>query len=228
MINSLLVVILICCLFFAFRGLSRIKLSPLLNPLLLCIALISTLLLVLDVDYQTFFIAAKPLHFFLEIAVVALAYPLYLQFHDIKFYFLHILVCSFIGVTSATLLAFTLCEVFSVHEQLSASLAALSVTTPITILISAELGGINAIAAVMVILVGMFGGIFGISLLRLLNITHPKVMGIALGVSCHAIGTASAIEYHPTAGAYASAAMTISAVTTAIWVPPFYTWLSVL
>ncbi|MBD1583148.1 LrgB family protein [Pseudoalteromonas sp. S16_S37] len=228
MTSSALVVILICALFYLFRRVYRAYPISLLNPLLMCIVTISTALLVLDIEYQVFFFAAQPIHFFLEVAVVALAYPLYMQFHDIKRYFVHILLCSFIGVSSATVIALLLCKLFSVDEQLSASLAALSVTTPITIIVSESLGGVSAIAAIMVILVGVFGGIFGLSLLDKLHIKHPKAQGIALGVACHAIGTASAFEHHPITGAYASAAMTISAITTAIWVPPFYTWLAML
>ncbi|BBN82166.1 membrane protein [Pseudoalteromonas sp. A25] len=228
MISSALIIISVCALFYIFRQLYRAYPVSLLNPLLMCIIAISSVLLMFDIQYQIFFVAAQPIHFFLEIAVVALAYPLYMQFHDIKRYFVQILLCSFVGISSATLIAFSLCKLFIVDAQLSASLAALSVTTPITIIVSERLGGVSAVAAIMVILVGVFGGVFGLSLLEKMNIKTPKAQGIALGVSCHAIGTASAIEHHPIAGAYASAAMTISAVTTALWVPLFYTWLTTL
>ncbi len=215
-------------LFLLFRRLYAKHRSAIFNPLLLCIIVISTWLLTFDVNYHEFFQAAQPIHFFLEVAVVALAYPLYSQFRSIKHYFLPLVACSFAGVTSATLVAFLLCRLYTTDAQLSASLAALSVTTPITLLISESLGGMSAIAAIMVILVGIFGGIFGVTILTQLNVVHPQAKGIALGVSCHAIGTASALEYHPAAGAYASAAMTISAVVTAVWVPPFYRWLTML
>ncbi|CAM4157790.1 LrgB family protein [Pseudoalteromonas byunsanensis] len=228
MISSLFVCALICILFVLLRKLSAKYQTPIFNPLLLCIVVISTWLLTFDVNYHDFFQAAQPIHFFLEVAVVALAYPLYTQFRSIKHYFLPLVACSFVGVTCATLVAFLLCQLYSADAQLSASLAALSVTTPITLLISESLGGMTAIAAIMVILVGIFGGIFGLTILTQLNVVHPQAKGIALGVSCHAIGTASALEYHPAAGAYASAAMTISAVVTAVWVPPFYHWLITL
>ncbi|MCF6435812.1 LrgB family protein [Pseudoalteromonas sp. MMG022] len=228
MINSLLTCALVGALYLLFRTLHTKYQTPTLNPLLLCIMVISAWLLTFEVNYQTFFQATQPIHFFLEVAVVALAYPLYTQFGSIKQHFVPLVACSFIGVTCATLVAFILCQLYSADDQLSASLAALSVTTPITLLISESLGGMSAIAAIMVILVGIFGGIFGVAILTRLNIMQPQAKGIALGVSCHAIGTASALEYHHAAGAYASAAMTVSAVVTAIWVPPLYHWLITL
>lgn len=132
------------------------------------------------------------------------------------------------GVTSATLVAFILCKLFAVPDELLHSLLALSVTTPITLIVTDGLNGIPAIAAFMVILIGMFGAVFGLSLLNLLKIKDQRAKGLALGVVCHGIGTAAAIEHHPQAGAFASASMIISALITAVWVPILYAILTSL
>jgi putative effector of murein hydrolase len=167
-----------------------------------------------------------PIHWMLEVAVVCLAYPLYYQFNQLKSYLPILLFCSFMGITSATVLAFILCQIFNTPPELTRSLMALSVTTPITILTTQSLSGIGPIAAIMVILIGVFGALFGVYILNTINVKSPQAQGIALGVSCHAIGTAAALEQNPVCGAFASAAMTISAFITAIWVPILYTLLA--
>ncbi|WP_440055700.1 LrgB family protein [Pseudoalteromonas sp. T1lg65] len=215
-------------LFIAARKLYQHWPIALLNPVLLCIVVISSAILLFDLKYLDYQMATMPIHYLLEPAVVALAYPLYTQFHRIKPVFLSLCLCSWVGISVATLSAFLLCRWFAAPEAISASMAALSVTTPITLLITELLGGIPAVAAIMVILIGVFGGVFGIALLSLLGVKQPQAKGSALGISCHAIGTAAALEHHPIAGAFASATMTISTLITALWVPMFYHWLSTI
>ncbi|WP_125716345.1 LrgB family protein [Pseudoalteromonas rubra] len=225
MINMLLGCSVTLVLFFVMRRLNQRWRSPVLNPVLLCIVIISACLLISDVDYIDYRNATTPISFFLEIAVVALALPLYQQLNSIRPYLVLICACSFVGISSATLLAFLLCQLFGASTALSASLMALSVTTPITLIVTDSLNGLPEVAAIMVILIGVLGGVFGLSLLSLAGVTQPQAKGIALGVACHAIGTAAAMEHHPAAGAFASAAMIISAVITASWVPVLFTLL---
>ncbi|MCO7187037.1 MULTISPECIES: LrgB family protein [unclassified Pseudoalteromonas] len=225
MINLLLGCTFTLVLFALMRRVNQSWHSPLFNPVLLCILIISTTLLSGDIDYIDYRNATKPVSFFLEVAVVALALPLYQQLHTIRPYLLLISLSSFIGITCATLIAFCLCQLFSAPGTLTASLMALSVTTPITLIVTDSLSGFPGIAAIMVILIGVLGGVFGLSLFTLAGVTKPQAKGIALGVACHAIGTAAAMEHHPAAGAFASAAMIISAVITASWVPMLFTLL---
>ncbi|RZQ53264.1 hypothetical protein C1E23_10055 [Pseudoalteromonas phenolica] len=226
--TSAITCLFIIVLFFAARKLNARFDSPLLNPLLVSILILSLLLILTGVSYEDFASASLPIHLLLEIAVVALAYPLYTQFHDIKRSFGLLCVCSFIGVSSAAGLAFLLCQLFSAPEALYNSLMALSVTTPITLIITDLLAGLPAIAAVMVILIGMFGAVFGLTLLSLFKVSDQRAKGIALGVVCHGVGTATAMEHHPQAGAFASASMIISALITALWVPILYAILTSL
>ncbi|OCQ19915.1 hypothetical protein A7985_18620 [Pseudoalteromonas luteoviolacea] len=225
---SLTVCLATFALFIAIRILYNQKPFPLLNPVLLSMVLIAVLLTVSSVDYYAYYLASMPINILLEPAIVALAYPLYTQFKAIRPILLFLIVCAFIGISLSTGLAFMLCVLFQVGPNLTASLMALSVTTPVTVLITDMIGGIPSIAAAMVILIGIFGSVFGLSLLQLCNVTQPQAKGIALGVSCHAIGTATAMEHHPQAGAFASAAMIISAIISAFWVPIFFTILSSL
>ena len=88
MLSDLLTTMFVCTfitgLFLVTRKLNSQFRSPLLNPLLLCIVMLSAVLVFADINYQDFSKASYPIHFFLEVAVVALAYPLYKQMHEIK------------------------------------------------------------------------------------------------------------------------------------------------
>ncbi|QPB83924.1 LrgB family protein [Pseudoalteromonas rubra] len=225
MINMLMGCTFTLVLFAIMRRVNHRWRSPMFNPVLLCIVLISAALLLSNIDYIDYRNATTPISFFLEIAVVALAVPLYQQLHAIRPYLILISLSSFLGISCATITAFMLCQWFAAPEPLMASLMALSVTTPITLIVTDTLSGIPGVAAIMVILIGVLGGVFGLALLTLAGVTQPQAKGVALGVTCHAIGTAAAMEYHPAAGAFASAAMIISAVITASWVPVLFTLL---
>ncbi|WP_192508081.1 LrgB family protein [Pseudoalteromonas aurantia] len=226
MSNLLLISGLTIALFFLCRALYKRIPTPLLNPVLTTICISSTILLALDIRYIDYKAATMPINFFLELAVVSLAYPIYMQFRIVKKSLLLLISSSFTGVSVATVGAYFLCLGFNASPNLTASLAALSVTTPISLIVTESLNGLPAVAAIMVILIGVFGGVFGLHILSFLAIDKPQAKGVALGVSCHAIGTATAIEYHPQAGVFASAAMTISALITAFWVPILYKWLT--
>ncbi len=128
-------------LFFSARKLYQRISLPILNPVLICILAISAFLLFTKFDYKIYQQATLPIHYLLEPAVVALAYPLYKQFHQIKPVFFALCLTSWLGVSLSTLSAFLICQFFAADPQLSASMAALSVTTPITLLISDYLGG---------------------------------------------------------------------------------------
>ena len=94
--------------------------------------------------------------------------------------------------------------------------------------VSATMGGIPAIAAGLVIIVGMMGAMIGFPLLKLAGVTHPEAQGLAMGASAHAIGTGAAAEVGAVQGAFASLAMVVCGIATALLAPPLfhlYLWL---
>ncbi|WP_281546631.1 LrgB family protein [Pseudoalteromonas sp. PAR1] len=192
------------------------------NPVCWAIVLVSALLVALKLPYEPFAKHSKVLSWFLEPAIVALALPLYQQFIHVKKNLLLILISCSLGVINATVVASFICYLFDAPAQLSASLASLSVTTPITLLVTDALGGIPSLAAAMVIFIGVLGAIFGNLIFSLINIRNAQAKGVAIGTACHAIGTASLIVEQPKAGAFASVAMALSALLSAIIVPLLY------
>lgn len=216
----------IIILFIALRAvnlkINQSILKSLTNPVFLSIGIIALLLVNLKLPYSQFASHSQLLTWLLEPAIVALALPLYQQFMHVRKNFLLILVTCSIGIVNATLVAFVLSVLFTVPSQLSASVAALSVTTPIALLVTDSLGGISSLAAAMVIFIGLLGALFGILLLKLIKIFNFEAQGIAIGTACHAIGTAAAIAEHPKIGAFSSVAMALSALLTAVIVPLLY------
>lgn len=195
------------------------------NPVFLSIAIIALLLINLNLPYSKFAYHSQLLSWLLEPAIVALALPLYQQFIHVRKNLLLILGTCSLGIVNATFVAFLLSVFFKVPSELSASVAALSVTTPISLIVTDSLGGISSLAAAMVIFIGLLGALFGFMLFKLVKIGSHESQGVAMGTACHAIGTAAALAEHPKIGAFSSVAMALSALLTAIIVPLLYPFL---
>ncbi|MCG7570888.1 LrgB family protein [Pseudoalteromonas sp. CNC9-20] len=215
-------------LFLAFRALHAKVRSPLCNPVLLTIAASAFILSAWHIDINEYRAHTQIFDYLLELAVVALAVPLYKQIHQLRRQLLLMFIAVAAGIITATTTAVVITSLLRVPEQLQASLASLAVTTPITLLVTEQLGGLGSIAASMVILIGIVGAIAGFNTLKLTGIRHKGAQGVALGGACHAIGTATAIADNETSAAYASAAMALSALLSPIIVPIYYPWLASL
>jgi putative effector of murein hydrolase len=99
------------------------------------------------------------------------------------------------------------------------TLAPKSVTSPIAMAVSEQMGGIPALAAVFVILTGILGALFGPLLFALMRVRSSAAKGLALGVVTHGIGTARAMQIDPVAGAFAALGMGLNGVVTAVVLP---------
>jgi putative effector of murein hydrolase len=86
--------------------------------------------------------------------------------------------------------------------------------------ISEQLGGEPALTAVLVTFTGVLGAILVTPLMNLLRVRSYAARGFAAGLAAHGIGTARALSVDPIAGAFAAIAMGMSALVTALIVPP--------
>jgi putative effector of murein hydrolase len=91
-----------------------------------------------------------------------------------------------------------------------------SITTAIGMGVAEELGGITAITVAVIIVTGIFGNIIGEAVCKALKITDPVAVGLALGTSAHAIGTAKAMELGETEGAMSSLAIVTAGIITVL------------
>lgn len=193
--------------------------SPLVNPVIITILILSTALLLSDTDYQTYFNGTQLIHFLLGPATVSLAIPLHKQMPMIRRYLFPLCVSLLIGSFTAIVTAVGFAWLLGGGKQILLTLAPKSVTTPIAMGISESIGGLPALTAALVILTGLIGATFGSLIFSFLRINDAKAQGLALGIAAHGIGTSRAFQIGETAGAFSGLGMSTNAILSAILVP---------
>ncbi|ATA18643.1 putative murein hydrolase (TIGR00659 family) [Gibbsiella quercinecans] len=205
--------------FYAARQLAIKLHMPLLNPLLVSMALIIPFLLLTGISYESYFQGSKILNDLLQPAVVALAFPLYEQLHQIRARWKSIITICFIGSMAAMISGGVIALWLGATPEIAASIVPKSVTTPIAMAVADSIGGIPAISAVCVIFVGILGAVFGHPLLNLLHINTKSARGLAMGSASHALGTARCVEMDFQEGAFSSLALVICGIITSLTAP---------
>ena len=190
-----------------------------LQPVLVSMALVIGSLWLLDIGFEEYRRHSELLTLFLGPATVALAVPLFMNLKRIRLLFWPVLITLVLAGVVATVLGVGLGWLFGVDQQMLMTLAPKSVTSPIAMLVAAEIGGVAALAAVFVLLTGVLGAMFGPELLRLVGVRHPAAQGMALGLAAHAVGTARALQEGEECGAFAALSMSLMGVATAVLLP---------
>ncbi|WP_099075054.1 CidB/LrgB family autolysis modulator [Proteus alimentorum] len=197
---------------------ARYKL-PILNPLLIGIAVIIPILLITHTPYEHYFAGSRILNDLLQPAVVALAIPLYQQLHQIRAQWKSLISICFIGSIAAMVSGTAIALWAGATPEIAASVLPKSVTTPIAMAVADSIGGIPAISAACVIAVGILGAIFGHTLFKILRIPTHASRGLAMGTVSHAVGTARAAEVDYIEGAYSSLALMTCGIITSLTAP---------
>ena len=198
---------------------------PLVNPVLIAVALLVTILTVSGIPYQRYFEGAQFVHFLLGPATVALAIPLYAQWPRVKSMLLPILAGLFLGSLTAILSAIGIGKLLGASPATLFSLAPKSVTTPIAMGIAERIGGLPSLTAVLVITTGVLGAMLGRFVFDRLRVRDPAVRGFAMGVTAHGIGTARAFQVSEQSGAFSALAMGLNGLLTAVMLPLLMPWL---
>jgi predicted murein hydrolase (TIGR00659 family) len=204
---------------FAYAVYQRAKFSPLANPVAIAVALLVIILTATGTPYQTYFEGAKFVHFLLGPATVALAIPLYLQLAKLRRDWFALLVGVLAGSAAAITTAMGIAWLLGASPATILSIAPKSVTTPIAMGIAEKIGGLPSLTAVLVIATGILGATLSRSILVFMKIDDHSVMGFALGVTAHGIGTARGFQVSEEMGAFAGLAMGVSGVLTALLLP---------
>lgn len=197
----------------------------LLNPVLISIIILISILIIFEIEYATYNQYNQLLTDLLQPAVVALGIPLYKQLSSIKSELPILLIFISISITISTVIVILLTIIIGSNPEIIASLAPKSITTPIAVLISKQTNGNPALSAIAVIITGLVGAIVGIPILNLLKIKSKKARGLAMGTISHALGTAKITQEDNISGAYSAFALIISASVSAIICPiivPFF------
>ncbi|SNB44625.1 LrgB family protein [Geobacter sp. DSM 9736] len=197
----------------------RFDCHPLLNPVLTAIVALVVLLKVSGIDYQTYFKGAQFIHFLLGPATVSLAIPLYREITIIRKSFVPIIASLAVGSAAAVISAVGIAWALGGENLILLTVAPKSVTTPIAMGISEQIGGLPSLTAVVVVLTGITGAVGGDFILNRLRVKDDKARGMALGVASHGVGTAHAIQRSRSAGAFAALAMALNGLFTALLLP---------
>lgn len=193
------------------------------NPLLLAILLIIPTLLILGIDYETYFAGNRLIHFLLGPTTVALAVPLYEQRQRVRATLFPLFVGTAVSATVSILLTVWILWLMEFSDKMMISCAAKSVTTPVAMAITERLGGVTSLTAAMVLLTGTCGAVTGPAVLtmsgRIVGERSAAAKGFALGMCAHGAGTARAFQDSNEAGAYAGLAIGLHAFVAAVLVP---------
>lgn len=192
-----------------------------LNPLLISIVLTIVVLIVGNIDYETYNSGAKYISYLLTPATVCLAIPLYEQFELLKKNFRAIAAGIISGVI-VSLATIMLCAfIMKMSHEEYVTLLPKSITTAIGMGVSEELGGYVTITVASIIITGVFGNIAADFIFKLFKIEEPIARGVALGTSAHAIGTAKAMELGQVEGAMSSLSIAVAGILTVVGAPIF-------
>ena len=186
------------------------------NPLLIAIGLTIGFLLIFDIDYPTYEKSAKYVSYLLTPATVSLAIPLYEQFEMLKKNWKALLCGMLSGVLASMLGVLGFAVLFRLDHASYVTLLPKSITTAIGMGVSEEMGGYVAITVAIIIITGIIGNIFAEIICKVFKITEPAAVGIAIGSSSHAMGTARAMEIGEVEGAMSSLSIVVSGLLTVL------------
>lgn len=199
--------------------------AALVNPVLIAVVLVVAVLLITDTTYERYFEGAQFVHFLLGPATVALAIPLYRQLARVRRSALALGASILVGSLTAALSAVATAWALGAGRDTLVALAPKSVTAPVAMGITEQLGGLPSLTAVLVILTGVLGAALGPYLLSAIGVHDWAARGVALGTASHGIGTARALSVREVAGAFAGLAMGLNALATAALLPALARWL---
>jgi predicted murein hydrolase (TIGR00659 family) len=197
---------------------------PLVNPVLIAIVLMGSILVATGTPYETYFQGAQFVHFLLGPATVAIAVPLVRHRALVPANILPMLAALSAGAVTAVVSVVAVATALGVPREILVSLAPKSVTAGIAMAISESMGGRPALTAVLVITTGVMGAVIVSPLMNALKIRDYAARGFAVGLTSHGIGTARAFAVDEIAGTFAGIAMGLNGVATALVVPLLLHW----
>jgi predicted murein hydrolase (TIGR00659 family) len=149
-------------------------------------------------------------------ATVALAVPMYRNGLALQRWLPRLAVVVLAGSVAGMVTAGVTARLLGAPMSVAMSTVPKSVTTPIAVEVSRELGGIPQITVALVICAGVLGASFGPALLALLGVRQDLAVGAAMGSASHGIGTASLVRRSEMQATVASWAMAASGVFTSL------------
>ena len=196
----------------------RVKL-PIFNPLLISIVLVIVIIKTFSIELESYNVGGKFISFFLAPATVILAVPLYNRLDILKKNLKEILIGITSGALTSVVSVVFLSRILKIDEVIKLSLVPKSITTPVGVELSKQIGGIPSITIAAIIVTGIVGAVAIPSICKLFKIRDKVALGIAIGTSSHALGTTKAMELGEIEGAMSGLAIGITALITVLITP---------
>jgi predicted murein hydrolase (TIGR00659 family) len=190
--------------------------ASLLNPLIIAIVMVILFLKVTGLTVADYNTGGDVINMMLAPATAALAFSIYNQISALKKFFIPVAGGCIVGSVVSVFSVKLLCGAFGLTDNITAALLPKSVTTPIALEISSQLGGIQAVTVAAVILTGIFGAIASPLMIKIFKIKNPVAAGTAIGTCSHAVGTSKAVALGETEGAMSGIAIGISGLVTVL------------
>lgn len=185
---------------------------PVTTPLLVATVALIILLKLTGISYESYYKGGEYLNTLIVPSTVALAIPLYRNFHLMKHHYRSIILGTFIATLVNTVYTAVIAKFFGLDFFFSISLFPKSVTTAMAIGISQKMGGLTTLTLVVVVVTGILTSVIGPTILKWAKITDPIAYGLALGGTGHAIGTGAALKEGQIQGAMAGLAIGITGI----------------
>ena len=191
------------------------------NPLLIAIVLTIGVLVLCDIEYDTYNSSARYLSYLLTPATISLALPLYEQIDKLKKNALAILIGILSGVITSLTTVLLLSKLFDFPYEVFVTFLPKSITTAIGMSVSEQLGGYVSISVTAIVLTGVLGNVICELILKIFGIKNKIAKGIAIGTASHAIGTSKAMEMGEVEGAISSLSIVVAGIMTVLLVNIF-------
>lgn len=186
--------------------------NPLTTPLLVATVLIILFLQLTGISYEHYYRGGEYLNTLIVPSTVALAIPLYRNFHLMKHHYRSILVGSAISTLVNTLYTAVIARYFGLDYFFAVSLFPKSVTTAMAVGISEKMGGLTTLTLAVVVATGILTSVLGPLILKIFKIEDPIAVGLSLGGTGHAVGTGAALKYGQIQGAMAGLAIGVTGI----------------
>lgn len=189
------------------------------SPLLLVPLLLVVLGVIFGLNYPDYIRDTHWLVLMLGPATVAFALPIWRHRRLIRENWLPLLVGVVGGSAVAMLSCWGLASLAGLDEDVRRSLLPRSITTPLAMLVSGEVGGEPDLTALFVVITGVAGIALGELTLRFLPLRSALARGALFGVGAHGAGTAKAYSVGNEEGTVSSLAMVLAGLLNVLLAP---------
>ena len=188
------------------------------NPLLIAIILGVATLGIFHISYESFMKSGQFINMLIGPATAVVGLSIYRQRHVLKEFMVPILIGSAVSSICSLGSAWFISNIFALERHVQLSILPKSITTAIALDISAQLGGTESITLMAVVTAGVLGPVINSFLIQLLHLKDPVAVGVAMGSTSHAAGTAKAMEIGKMEGAVSGVCIGTTAVFTSLLV----------